>query len=207
MNSDRSQLSDSVSAVLGSLTRKPKWKGPINYRLPPHREARLLSQFHIMGFVQARLFGPDGKLKQLEEGYNLVTDYGDQHVGERMYDDTFDIVTGMRLGTGITAVAKLGAGAAIVTYEPASQEALDAVPIGVDKGTGLGWRVPHICTWIAGDVTEVALAEVVLTDETPITDVAGVVGDTVARFVFGSTIDKQAGDSLEVTWNIDFLGA
>lgn len=208
MTSDSSKLSDSVSAVLGSLTRKPKWKGPINYRLPPDREAHLLSQFRVLGFVQARLFGPDGKLKQLEEGYNLVTDYGDEHVGERMYDDTFTIVTGMRLGNdGATAVAKAGAGAAMVTYISTSEEALDAVPVGVDKGAGLGWRVPHICTWIAGDITDADIEEVVLTDETPITNTAGVVGDTVARFIFGSPIDKQAGDSLEVTWNIDFLGA
>ncbi len=169
------------------------------------REAK--SNVPVGGNVVVELFGPDGVLKYHEIGENLVTDYGDEHVGERMYLDGQEIVTGMRLGTGATAASKAGAGAAIVTYESGSQEALDAVPIGVDKGAGLGWRVPHICTWIAGDVTEVALAEVVLTDETPITDVAGVVGDTVARFVFGSTIDKQAGDSLVVTWNVDFLGA
>ncbi len=208
MTVDRSKLSDSVSAVLGSLTRKPKYVGRINHRLTPEREYKLLSTFHVMGFVQARLFGPDGKLKQLEEGYNLVTDYGDEHVGERMYDDTFDIVTGMRLGNdSATVAAKAGAGGAMVAYISGSQEALDAVPIGVDKGAGLGWRVPHICTWAAGDVTDADIEEVVLTDETAITDTAGVLGDTVARFIFGSPIDKQAGDSLEVTWNVDFLGA
>ncbi len=209
MTSDSSRLSDSVSAVLGSLTRKPTWRGPINHRLSPNKERLLLSKFHVVGFVRAVLTGPDGQIKQIEEGYNLVTDYGDEHVGERMYDDTFDIVTGMRLGDQVApaAASKAGAGAAIQTYLTGSNEDLDAVPIGVDKGAGLGWRVPHICTWIAGDITDPAISEVVLSDETPLTDVAGVVGDTVARFVFGSTIDKQAGDSLEVTWNVDFLGA
>ncbi len=206
MTSDSSKLSDSVSAVLGSLTRKPSF--PLDRRVSPEEEQLLLAKFHVVGFVQARLFGPDGKLKQLVEGYNLVTDYGDEHVGERMYLDGQDIVTGMRLGTDSgTAAAKAGAGGAMVAYIGASEEALDAVPIGVDKGAGLGWRVPHICTWIAGDVTNSTINEVVLTDETAITDTAGVLGDTVARFVFGSTIDKQSGDSLEVTWNVDFLGA
>ena len=46
-----------------------------------------------------------------------------------------------------------------------------------------------------------------LTNETPLTDTAGVEADTVAYYKFAATIDKQAGDSLEVTWNIDFLGA
>ncbi len=158
--------------------------------------------------VVVELFGPDGELKYREEAENLVTDYGDEHVGERMYDDTQDNVVGMRLGTDSgTAASKAGAGAAIVAYISGSNEDLDATPIGVDKGAGLGWRVPHICTWIAGDVTNSTINEVVLSDETPLTDVAGVVGDTVARFIFGSTIDKQAGDSLVVTWNVDFLGA
>jgi len=159
------------------------------------------------GVVTVELFGPDGELKYRESGYNLVTDHGDEHVGERMRLDATQIVTGMRLGTGSTAASKSGAGSAIVTYESGSNEALDAVAGGADLGGGLGWRITHICTWVAGDVTEVALAEVVLTDESPLTDVAGVAGDTVGRFVFAATIDKQAGDSLVVTWQVDFLGA
>ena len=167
------------------------------------------SKLSIGGNVVVALYGPDGKLKYHEVGENLVTDYGDEHVGERMYDDTFDIVTGMRLGDQVApaAASKAGTGAAIQAYLTGSNEALDAVPVGVDKGTLLGWRVPHICTWVAGDITDPAISEVVLTDETPLTDVAGVVGDTVARFIFAATIDKQAGDSLVVTWNVDFLGA
>ena len=171
------------------------------------REAK--SNVPVGGNVVVELFGPDGVLKYHEVGENLVTDYGDEHVGERMYDDTFDIVTGMRLGDQVApaAASKAGTGAAIQAYLTGSNEALDAVPVGVDKGTLLGWRVPHICTWVAGDITDPAISEVVLTDETPLTDVAGVVGDTVARFIFAATIDKQAGDSLVVTWNVDFLGA
>ncbi len=198
---DRLGITDSVTSRLGKLTRKPPFVGRRNRRRHPTEKVG------ITGFVVVRLFGPDGQLKQVEQGANLVTDYGDEHIAKRMFDDAFDIVTGMRLGTGATAAAKAGAGAAIVTYIAASQEALDGVPVAVDLGAGLGYRTPHICTWIAGDVTNAAIAEVALTDETPITDVAGVVGDTVARFVFASTIDKQADDSLAVTWNVDFLGA
>ncbi len=170
------------------------------------REAK--SNVPVGGNVVVELFGPDGVLKDLRVGDNLVTDHGDEAVGERMYDDTQDIVTGMRLGdNGSPTTTKAGAGSFIQGYITGSQEALDAVPLGVDKGTGLGWRVPHICTWAAGDVTNAAISNTVLTDETPITDVTGTAANTVAKFVFGSTIDKQAGDSLVVTWNVDFLGA
>ena len=179
----------------------------VEFAMSRVREAK--SNVPVGGNVVIELFGPDGVLKYHEIGENLVTDYGDEHVGERMYLDGQDIVTGMRLGDQVApaAASKAGTGAAIQAYLTGSNEALDAVPIGVDKGTLLGWRVPHICTWVAGDITDPAISEVVLTDETPLTDVAGAVGDTVARFIFAATIDKQAGDSLVVTWNVDFLGA
>ena len=162
------------------------------------------SNVPVGGNVVVELFDADGVLKDYRIGKNLVTDHGDEHVGERMYDDTQDIVTGMRLGTGSTTESKAGAGSFIVTYISGSNELLDAVPIGVDVN---GWRVPHICTWVAGDVTNSAIAEVALTDETALTDVQGTAANTVAKFIFGATIDKQAGDSLVVTWNVDFLGA
>ena len=177
----------------------------VDVALSRHREAD--SKIRIVANVEVLLTGPDGEVKYHEIGENLVTDYGDEHIANRLFDDTFDIVTGMRLGTGVTAAAKSGAGAAIVTYETGSNEDLDAAATVSDLGGGSGHRTIHVCTWIAGDVTEAALAEVVLSDETALTDVAGVVGDTVARFVFAATIDKQAGDQLVVTWNIDFLGA
>lgn len=171
------------------------------------RHRPVIDRALIVGHVTAILRGPDGVIKQIEEGYNLVTDNGDEEIARRIALDAEDIVTGMRLGTGLTAAAKNGAGANIVTYISGSQEALDAAATFSDLGAGLGHRTIHICTWIAGDVTNSAIAETVLTSETPITDVAGALGNVVARFVFAATIDKQSGDSLEVTWNLDVLGA
>ncbi len=166
-------------------------------------------KLRIVANVEVLLTGPDGAVKYHEIGENLVTDYGDEHIANRLFDDTFDIVTGMRLGDQVApaAASKSGAGAAIQTYLTGSNEDLDAAATVSDLGGGSGHRTTHVCTWIGGDITDPAISEVVLTDETPLTDVAGVVGDTVARFVFALTIDKQAGDQLVVTWHIDFLGA
>ncbi len=162
----------------------------------------------ITGEVVAILRGPDGYIKQIEFGHNLVTDNGDEEIATRFFSDAEDIVTGMRLGNdSATAVAKAGAGGNIVAYISGSQEALDSVATFFDKGGGLGGRAVHVCTWDAGDVTDADIEETVLTSETPITDVSGALANVVARFIFASTIDKQAGDSLEVTWNIDLLGA
>lgn len=194
-SNDKMGVRDSVTAELGHLTSIPN-RGEF---IPEKNRVRVN--------VHAVLTGPDGEIKHESWGENLVTDHGDNFIAARIYDNAQNIVTGMRLGTGITAAAKSGAGGAIVTYIAASQHALDAAATDATKGAGLGWRTTYLSTWVAGDVTNAAIAEVVLTDETPITDVAGAVGDTVARYVFPATIDKQAGDSLAVTWQIDVLGA
>ncbi len=186
---DKMSVTDSVVAVLSPA--KPSARDKIQMRVNVH----------------AVLYDKDGNVKYEEEGENLVTDHGDNFIAARIYDNAQNIVSGMRLGTGNTAAAKSGAGGAIVTYIAASQRALDAAATDATKGAGLGWRTTYVTTWPAGTVTNVAIAEVVMTDENPLTDVAGAVGNTPARFVFAATIDKQATDSLEVTWQVDFLGA
>ena len=157
--------------------------------------------------VLVELIGPDGTVKYREQAKNLVTDYGDEFMAQRIYDDTANIVTGMRLGTGTTTASKSGAGAAIVTYISGSNEDLDSTATDETKGAGSGWRTIYISTWVAGDITNAAIAEVVLTNETALTDVAGVVGNTVARFKLAATVDKTVDDLLRVTWNVDHLGA
>lgn len=194
MSNDKMGIGDSVTALLGKVTSKMHAR--------PHKE-----KIDMRANVHAVLRDADGVIKHDEWGENLVTDVGDGSIAERLYDDTGLIVTGMKLGTGATAVAKNGAGAGMVTYISGSQEALDAAATDATKGAGAGWRTTYVCTWIAGDVTNAAIAEVCLTDQTALADNTSAVADTWARYVFGATIDKQAGDSLEVTWQIDILGA
>ena len=190
MSNEKMGVGDSVSAVLGNVTEKPSDKN----------SAR--SNVHVV------LRNAAGDVKHDEWGENLVTDYGDDVIATRLFDNAIEIVTGMRLSTAATAAAKNGAGSYHATgYITASQEALDATATDATKGAGAGWRTTYVCTWIAGDITNSAIASVCLTNETALTDTAGVAGDTLARYVFGATIDKQSGDSLEVTWQIDILGA
>jgi len=142
-------------------------------------------------------------------GENLVTDRGDEHITGRIIEgDTELIATGMKLGNdGATPEAKNGAGAGMVAYITGSNEALDAAPTDATKGAGAGWRATFVCTWAAGDVTDADIEEVCLTNQTALADNTSAVADTIARYQFAAAIDKQAGDSLEVTWQIDVLGA
>ncbi len=119
---------------------------------------------------------------------------------------TLGNVTGMRLGTGTTAVAKTGAGAAIVTYTATSQKALDATyPLSTLQGSSR--RIRYFVTWGAGVATANNIAEAVITNETPLSDVAGTAANTIARALLSPTVSKGASDTLTIDWAHDILGS
>lgn len=166
----------------------------------------------LHGLVVATLWRPGrrGALELVDRvvTHNLITQVGDQYYGERAagIGSPPAQVTGMRLGTGSTAVAKTGAGAAIVTYTTGSQVAIDGgFPTSALNGSSR--RITWQSTWAAGVATASALAEVVITNETPITNVAGSAANTIARALLSPTVNKGASDTLVVTWAHDLLGA
>jgi hypothetical protein len=112
----------------------------------------------------------------------------------------------MRLGTGTTAVAKTGAGAAIVTYVSGSALAIDGgFPTSALSGSSR--RIQWKTSWSAGVATATGIAEVVITNESPLTDVTGTAANTISRALISPTVNKGASDTLAVTWNHDLLGA
>lgn len=75
----------------------------------------------------------DGATKLLMPFANLITDAGDLYYATRAIAGVTPAapadatkMTGMKLGTGTTAAAKNGAGAALVTYLSGSNVAFDA---------------------------------------------------------------------------------
>lgn len=161
------------------------------------------------GWLDVKLFGPDGEMKMFQQVPNRITDIGDQYYGERATGIASPPaqVTGMRLGTGTTAASKTGAGAAIVTYITASHVAISSGPTSSQPGGATtARRIAWVSTWAAGVATATGIAEVVITNETPLTNVAGTAANTIARAVL-TAFDKGAGDTLTVTWNHDLLGA
>jgi len=155
------------------------------------------------------LGGPRGMiLKQRVEFVNLITQVGDQYYGERAagIGSPPAQVTGMRLGTGTTAVAKTGAGAAIVTYVSGSALAIDGgFPTSALSGSSR--RIQWKTSWAAGVATASGIAEAVITNENPLTDVTGTAANTISRALLSPTVNKGASDTLAITWNHDLLGA
>ena len=124
---------------------------------------------------------------------------------------TLAAASGMRLGTGVTAVAKTGAGAHIVTIGTGTNntKAFDATfPTSSQPGgAGTARRIQYKTTWAAGDATQNSLSEVVITNEQPLTSGGDTVGNSYSRALLSPVVNKGAPDTLAVTWNHDLLGA
>lgn len=171
------------------------------------REAKRQAQIeHVCaaGVVTAMLFSEEGDLLSQEVVANIVTQVGNQYYAERATGITSPPgqVTGERLGSGSTAAATTGAGAAIVTYITASQVAIDGGFPTSGAGAGTSRRITWQSTWGAGVATSATINEVVITNESPLTNVAGTAANTIARAVL-TTVNKAAGDTLVVSWTHD----
>lgn len=167
----------------------------------------------LQGEAVIQLIGPDGQVKEEQRTSNLITDAGDLYYAGKAITGISPAnpsaptaMSGMKLGTGTTAVAKSGAGAALVTYISGSNNPFDAsFPATQNLGAGLGVNGQYKTTWAAGDVTNSAITEAVIVNDAG-TDATSSAANTAQRIVF-TAINKTASDSLVITWNAKFLGA
>lgn len=168
----------------------------------------------LKGTVLVELFDSEGNLKLEYLINNLITDAGDLYyvaqgisgVSPSLPADPTK-VSGMKLGTGVTAVSKAGAGAALVTYKSGTNVAFDATyPQSLNLGSGLGVQAVYRSTFGAGVGTDAALAEVVIVNDAAV-NATSTAANTISRVLFPTTINKGASDTLAVTWNHKFLGA
>lgn len=164
---------------------------------------------HIVGSIIVERHDEYGDLIERFEGKNLVTQVGDQVYGERGANIGTPpaAATGMRLGTGSTAVAKTGAGAALVTYLSGSNHAFDATfPSSALNGTSR--RITYQVTYAAGQATTAsAITEAVIVNDTIATDATSTAANTISRILLTGISAKGATDTLTVTWNHDLLGS
>lgn len=175
-----------------------------------------LSESHvgILGWGWAELFDENGLSKLVVPFANIVTTAGDQYyakMGMALVGTPNQAqptkVTGMKLGTGSTAVAKSGAGAALVTYTSGSNVAFNtSFPTAASKGGDTGWRIAYKGDWAAGVATATGLNEVVIVTDSG-TNATSAAADTISRALLSPVVNKGASDTLAVTWNHDFLGA
>lgn len=158
----------------------------------------------LVGTGIVELWGPDGRLKARSVAKNIITERGDQWYAERAASiaGAPGAVTGMKLGTGSTAPAKTGAGAALVTYLTDSHQAIDGTYPQSSLVSGkrrITWR----CTWAAGKATSASpITEAVLVIDT-LADATSSAANTISRILITDVPLKTATDSLVYTWTHD----
>lgn len=161
-------------------------------------------QTPIKGRIAWEIRGEDGQVKDSGEIPNLVTAVGNQYYADRAAGiGSIAAVTGMQLGTGTTAVAATGAGAAIVTLVASSLVAISPTTPASGAGTGNARRLTYTASWAAGTATNSALAEVALVNQSTGTQTAATAANTIARALLSPTINKGASDTLTITWTHD----
>jgi hypothetical protein len=177
------------------------------------KAAGMFSGIGLYGYGTVSLLGADGRLKDIESFANKITTAGDQYYATRAIAGVSPAaaadatkMSGMKLGTGTTAAAKSGAGAALVTYISGSNNPFDAsFPTAAAVGGDSGWNATYKTTWAAGDVTNSAITEAVIVNDAG-TDLTSTSANTAARVVFAAK-NKTVDDTLVITWVHTFLGA
>lgn len=138
----------------------------------------------VTGHVHVQLFGPDGELKAERHVANLVVDTGENHIADQLSSSPGQgAMSHMAIGTGSTAAAFDD-----TTLE--SETDRNALTSRTDSGN----VVTYVGTWAAGDGTNSGLREAGIFN-------AGSNGTMLARAVY-SNIDKQAADTLTITWTV-----
>jgi hypothetical protein len=226
---DRAQLAEAI--VLGTATSR-QWReaagphGVLAYTLHGPCPTWLRYQDGLRARPQHRptVAGPaacflgvcrHGELKQAGLGDNLITDAGDLYIIQQVRTGVAPAnaaapvrAIGMKLGTGTTAVAKNGAGGALVTYTTGSHRAFDAAnPTEINNGAGLGDQISYVTTYPAGVVTVSGLAEAIIALEATLTDATNTAATTASRGLLSPVVNKGAQDTLTITWTWRALGA
>ena len=172
----------------------------------------------IKGFVRATVFGPDGRVKRyprtwldkllgrdgrlmISENHNIVTNEGDALIvdmlvttGTQTAVDNANAVIGV--GTGFVSETKTTD--ALVT-QTGIDEAMDAT-YPMHKGAFLAADdnvVQYRSTFEAGDLNDTGIDEALLGNGT----------DTLAYAEITPTVDVTTADTLQVDWELTFLGA
>lgn len=138
----------------------------------------------VTGQVYLELVGPNGEIKDAQRVSNLVVDDGEEHIADQLSSTPGQgAMSHMAIGTGSTAAAFGDATLGAETDRNALTSRTDSANV-----------VTYVGTWAAGDGTNSALREAGIFN-------AASNGVMLARAVYAN-IDKQAGDTLTITWTV-----
>lgn len=145
---------------------------------------RNLENLKISGALRVVLTGPDGSVKDERDLKNLVVDTGLNFIVKRMKDGATDVMSHMSLGEGNTPAA--AANTTLETEIAGSRVSLTSTQVTANQ-------ITYIANFAAGVGTGAVKESGIFN--------AGTGGTMLCRTVF-PVVNKQAGDSMTVTWTI-----
>lgn len=157
------------------------------------------------GWVVVELIDADGHVKSRCATKNLITSAGDAVYAGRGSGASGapSAPTGIKLGSGSTAVAKTGAGAALVTYLSGSNKAFDSGFPSLAANVATYKR-----TYAAGEATTASpITEAVVVNDSIATDATSSAANTVCRVLLTGIGSKGASDTLTISWTNAITGS
>lgn len=143
-----------------------------------------LENLKANGQLRVVLTGADGQVKEDHTLKNLVVDTGLNFIVNRMKDATATVMSHMTLGTGTTAAA---AGNTTLETE------ISGARVALTSTTVTANQITYIASFAAGVGTGAVTEAGILN--------ASSGGTMLCRTVF-PVVNKQAGDSMTVTWTV-----
>jgi hypothetical protein len=142
----------------------------------------------VRGIITARLFGPDGRLKQEVVTENIITNAGRQMIIDRLQGNTPAVADYIAIGTSATAAA--AADTTLVAEVARAQATLSQPDAHTDRavytfGAGVG----------TGTIQEAGRLN------------AAAAGTLLARGILGASVTKTASDSLQMTYDVTYAAS
>ena len=147
-----------------------------------------------------------GKIKEVHETHNIITNAGDLYYAERGAEETVtNIFADCELGTGSVAAAKTDDWSDL-TLITSSEKAVSATyPMTDDQDAANTGKAVDSVTWkfewVGADFNDAAIYEGVIV----VTGASGT-DPVLTRFVFAASFGKTADDTLTIYINHNFLG-
>lgn len=159
------------------------------------------------GQIIVELFDKDGNLKQRSVADNLVTDKGDAFFAALARGGALGTF-GMKLGTATTAPSKLtnNTGGYIGAGDYISGSAAAMAASFPKQGSAVNVS-QYQASWTAGVATNGTINRVALVNNTIDAGETDGANTWAIALLPDRPINKGSSDTLQVTWNITFLGA
>lgn len=150
--------------------------------------SNIIENLKIRGDLNIKVIGSDGVLKDEIDHRNLVVTAGLTFIASRMAGTAKAVMSHMALGSGTTAAA---AGNTALETQVGSRVALDSTTPNTTSIQYVATFLPAVST---GAITEAGIFN------------ASTGSDMLCRTVF-PVVNKQAGDTIVITWTISLSAA